>query len=209
MKFALVLAAAFVAGLGAAQFGAALAGDMAELGPPVGAAIPHDLSATAQDGSAQTFDSLAGERGVALFFVRSVDWCPFCKAQVIDVSERAGDFAERGLNVVFVSYDPPEAQAAFKSQQNIGPTFLSDSAIEIINAFGLRNENYEEGSRAYGVPHPAVFIVGNDRVIAAKLYEEDYATNSRSYSKRPAVDAILSAVDEAIAAGSLAAAGGS
>lgn len=176
---------------------------MQDLGPSVGAVIPHDLSAHAHDGAMQSFETLAGDKGLALFFVRSVDWCPYCQAQVIDVSGRISDFEDRDLKVVFVSYDPPETQQAFIDRKANAAFMLSDPESEIIDAFGLRNENYEEGSRAYGVPHPAVFIVNGEREIAAKLYEEDYRANEKSYRERPPVDTILEAVDEAIAAGRL------
>lgn len=203
MKLLYALAAAFAVVAGTANASEA---DTPELGPAVGAEIPHDLSATAHDGAAQSFETLRGDRGLALFFVRSVDWCPFCQIQVMDVDRRAAEFEERGLNVVFLSYDTPEEQTQFVDRRKIQSLLLSDTESEIIDAFGLRNENYEEGSNAYGVPHPVVFIVNPDRIIAAKLHEEDYLSNDRSYRNRPAVDLILNAVDEAASAGELASA---
>ena len=47
----------------------------------VGAKFPHELAAPDQSGEQQTLKSLMGEKGVAIFFVRSADWCPFCKGQ--------------------------------------------------------------------------------------------------------------------------------
>ena len=168
-----------------------------DLGPAVGATIPHDLTATTASGEATTFVDLAGEKGLALFFVRSVDWCPYCKVQAVDVNERVSDFRSRGYSVAFVSYDAPAKQRPFVKKWKFQPALISDEKIEIIEAFGLRNESHKEGSRFYGIPHPAVFIINNDKSIAAKLYEEDYAVNDKSYRDRPAVDLILDAIDKA------------
>ncbi|GAB4522301.1 MAG: hypothetical protein Kow00133_09770 [Amphiplicatus sp.] len=182
-----------------AAFAIAFASARAEsgLGPPVGAPIPHDLAATDAQGRAQSFDSLVGERGMALFFVRSVDWCPFCRGQAQDIHEARAEFAERGLSVAFVSYDPVEKQARFIEETGFAPALLSDEGSKIIDAFGLRNEAHKSG-RFAGIPHPAVFIVAPDRTILAKLYEEDYATNDKSYRNRPTVEAILKAADAAL-----------
>lgn len=168
-----------------------------ELGPKVGASLPHDLAATDAMGAARTFESLVGPKGMALFFVRSVDWCPYCKAQTLSVDASRAEFERRGLSVVFVSYDAPEKQMAFAKGKNIGVTLLSDPKSEIIGAFGLRNEKHTSG-RFAGIPHPAAFIVTPDRKIAAKLYETDYETNDRSYVNRPEVGAVLAAADGAL-----------
>jgi len=166
-----------------------------KLGSEVGAPIPHDLKVMTSAGVTTSFSELTGDKGLALFFVRSVDWCPYCKAQAVDVNERIGEFASRGYNVAFVSYDAPAKQKPFVTKWKFKPALLSDEKIEIINAFGLRNESHKEGSRFYGIPHPAVFIVQKDKTIAAKLYEEDFAVNDKSYRERPAVDLILEAID--------------
>ncbi|MCP5118437.1 MAG: hypothetical protein GY953_47100 [bacterium] len=42
-------------------------------GPAVGERIPH-FEAVDQDGKRQTFDTLKGENGLVLMFVRSADW---------------------------------------------------------------------------------------------------------------------------------------
>ncbi len=166
-----------------------------ELGPAVGAVIPHDLKVETASGEATDFDALVGEKGLALFFVRSVDWCPYCRQQAIEVQKSLQAFKQRGINVAFVSYDQTAAQKRFADKWDFEPTLLSDPQIDIINAFGLRNMKHKEGSRFYGIPYPAVFIVTPARVVAAKLYEEDYAVNDASYKSRPAVDIILSAID--------------
>lgn len=191
--FVLFLAALFA---GAAPLAPARAGS-AELGPKVGAPIPHDLAATDSSGASRDFASLVGPKGMALFFVRSVDWCPYCKAQTESVDAARAEFERRGLSVVFVTYDSPDRQAAFAAAKNLGITLLSDPRSEIIDAFGLRNEAHKEG-RFAGIPHPAVFIVTPGGAVAAKLYEADFLTNDKSYRQRPEVAAVLAAADAAL-----------
>ncbi len=191
-SIAAVIAAAFA--VASAVFAPANAG---ELGPKIGAAIPHTLSASDANGAAQTFDSLVGPKGMALFFVRSLDWCPYCKAQALSVDAARADFDKRGLSVVFVSYDSAAQQKAFATGKTVSVTLLSDPKSEIIDAFGLRNEKHTAG-RFAGIPHPAAFIVRPDRTIAAKLFEADYATNDKSYVTRPEIGAVLAAADAAL-----------
>lgn len=66
MRIAIALALAAVASAGHAAY-------QDDWGPPAGAALPA-LAATDQDGAEQRLASLAGERGLLLFFVRSADW---------------------------------------------------------------------------------------------------------------------------------------
>jgi peroxiredoxin len=159
----------------------------AELGPPVGEAIPET----------QRFEGAMGEDGATIAFVRSVDWCPYCKAQVIELGAQAAAFANEGRPLVIVSYDSPKVQAAFAGEHDLDVRFVADEGSKLITAFGLLNETYRPGSRAYGVPHPAVFVVDEAGVVEAKLYEEDYAQNEKSYRSRPAFETIIEAVRKA------------
>jgi len=177
-----------------AQEDAPMMSDGAGLGPAVGEQIPHDLAL----GDAPGFDGLKGENGMALFFVRSVDWCPYCKAQVIEASGAYDDFAALGLEPVYLSYDTAEKQAAFAAQRDIAGSFVADPQSEIIKAFRLLNTNHKPGEFGYGIPFPAIFIVNGDGVVQARLYEEDYLTNAKSYQDRPAIEIVLEAAREAV-----------
>ncbi len=159
----------------------------ADLGPEVGATIPET----------EEFSDVMGDEGATIVFVRSVSWCPYCKTQVMELDEQAGAFEAEGKPLVFVSYDAADVQASFAQAQGIDSALIADEGSEIIQAFGILNEQHQPGSRVYGIPHPAVFIVDENGVVEAKLYEEDYATNDKSYRNRPAAETILEAVKEA------------
>ncbi|MGV6802149.1 MAG: redoxin domain-containing protein [bacterium] len=162
-----------------------------DLGPDIGEALPHDLAIKGQPG----FDQLVAEKGMVLYFIRSVTWCPYCKKQVIETSAHYQDFIQRGYSVVFVSYDDAQDQAKFKTSKGLKVSFVSDPNSVIIDAFGLRNMGYDEASFAYGTPYPVTFIVDSEKRIQAKFYESDFATNAKSYRQRPATEIILEKLD--------------
>lgn len=156
-------------------------------------ALPHDLALTDHTGTAQSFETLVGENGMVLFFIRSVDWCPFCKTQVSDFGKQLDAFEERGLSVVGLSYDPVDEQAAFVDAEGLELTLVSDPDSAVIDAFGLRNGKYQNPAHfAYGVPHPAIYVIGTDGQTRAVLREE-------GYRNRPPVPLVLDAADRCLA----------
>ncbi len=159
-----------------------------DLGPAVGSTIPHDLTLTDHAGATKPLAERAGTRGVAVFFSRSLDWCPFCRAQAIDVSSRADDIRASGFEPVVVTYDPVETLATFHAKEALDVTLLSDVGSETVDAFGIRNTEMDGKGRYAGVPHPIVFLVDRNGVIQAKLYEE-------GYRNRPEIDAIVAAAE--------------
>ncbi|MEM8935460.1 MAG: peroxiredoxin family protein [Pseudomonadota bacterium] len=168
------------------------------LGPAVGEALPHDLSAPTAFGEDTNAEALMGENGMALFFSRSVDWCPYCQAEAVEINNNYAEFEALGISVVFVTYDAQDKQQKFIQRTDFQPTLLSDPEAEIINAFGIRNETYGPESKAYGIPHPLVLIVSPDQIVRAKRFEEDFQTNKRSYVNRPTVSEVLEAIDEGL-----------
>lgn len=140
----------------------------------VGDTLPHDLSAKDQTGKMRSFDDLKGSKGMTLVFVRSADWCPHCKKQLIELGENAGKFSKEGYPVVTLSYDAVEKLNKYLSNHKADMTMLSDPASEIIRAFGILNEKNAKGTFSYGIPHPGVYIVGKDKKVQAKFFKADY-----------------------------------
>ncbi|NNU17359.1 peroxiredoxin family protein [Parvularcula sp. ZS-1/3] len=153
------------------------------LGPDIGTKVPEPAQ----------FEDAMGDRGATIVFVRSVDWCPFCKRQVKELADASEAFDAAGRPLIFISYDDAAKQESFAERLKIEETFIADEGSALIKAFGILNTSHQPGSRVYGIPHPAVFVVDRDGVVKARLYEEDFATNSKSYRNRPAVDTILEA----------------
>lgn len=168
------------------------------LGPDTGTAIPHDLSLMTTSGIVEDFDDLKGDNGMAIFFVRSFDWCPYCQRQAIEVNGRASEFTDRGINPIFISYDTAEIQKIFFDRHEFTMPILSDVENAAINAFDVLNaDSISERSPIYGYPHPIVFLVSPDGIIRDKLYiENEDSPIGSSYRERPEVDVILAAIDD-------------
>ncbi len=160
-----------------------------DLGPPVATKAPDIGTRLDQTGKPRTFADLMGQNGLVLMFFRSADWCPYCRAQLIDVNGGVAEIEKRGYHLAALSYDSPEILQAFTVKQHIAYTFLSDPKSEVIDLYNLRDPQYPPGNRAHGVPRPIIFILDRNGVIKSKLYEE-------SFKVRPPVTAVISKLDE-------------
>jgi len=153
-------------------------------GPQVGTLFPDELRLQDQSGKQQNLKALMGRNGVAVFFVRSADWCPFCKRQLADTNSHLAEFKALGLNVISVSHDTIELIATFHTAQNIGYTMLADPNGVVVEKLGIRNLEYTDGSKAYGVARPMIFII-NPRMRITHKYAEE------SFRDRPDLNKVL------------------
>ena len=157
-----------------------------ELGPKVGAKAPPFTIATT-GGEARNLQSVAGDKGATLVFVRSADWCPFCKLQLKSLNEIAGDLDAMGWPVTAISYDSPAVLDTFTKANGIFYKLMSDTGSKAIDAFGLRNAAMNGKARFEGIPHPIILFVARDGTVKAKLYEE-------AYQKRPTSEVVMQTV---------------
>lgn len=153
-------------------------------GPAVGDAFPHKLEAADQTGAARSLENLYGDNGVVVFFVRSADWCPFCRTQLADVNSRLPEFRALGLAVVSVSVDEVELVTRFADSAGIEYTMLADPNGDINESLGIRDPQYPVGSAAFGVPRPTLYIIDSAGIIRARYMEPTYRT-------RPDLDVVL------------------
>ncbi len=160
----------------------------ASFGPKVGTRAPDIGALSDQYGKSHRLSDLAGKKGLVLVFYRSAGWCPFCQAQLMAMNSGLGEIEQRGYKVVGLAYDTPDVAKAFTERRAITYTLLSDPKSGAIDLWGLRDPQYKEGSRAYGVPRPAIFVIDRKGVIRASLAEE-------TYQKRPPVAAVVAALD--------------
>jgi peroxiredoxin len=154
-------------------------------GPAVGEPFPHTLEAHDQNGQMQSLASLSGEKGAAVFFVRSADWCPFCRDQLAEVNERLAEFEALGLGVITVSVDEVPLIRQFADAGNIGYTMLADPKGDINEDLGIRDTQYPVGSAAFGVPRPTAYIIDRSGTVRARYMEPTFRT-------RPDLDTVLS-----------------
>lgn len=164
-------------------FSRAADGSVKAPGLAVGAKAPS-FSLKQADGSEVSLAQLVAKGPVALVFFRSVEWCPYCIAQMKDLEGRLPDFAAAGLQIVGISYDKMEALAQASKKHGLTMPLLADTGSKTIEAYGIRNET--ASGRAAGIPHPMVFVLDTKGVIRAKLQRD-------GYKERPEADEIIAA----------------
>lgn len=144
-----------------------------------------EFTLVSASGEAVSLTELLDNGPVVLAFVRSADWCPFCRRQLQDLEKSRSAIEATGAQLVALSYDAVETQA--QAMQKLGLTYplLSDPGSLTIKAYDLLNE--EAKGRAMGVPHPAIFIIDSAGTIRVKLMEE-------SYRDRPASAEIIKGI---------------
>ena len=94
-----------------------------------------------------------------------------------------------GINVAAMTYDSVELLKGVKEDQGIEFTLLHDENVTVVNAFGVRNLEYEPGHRVYGIPYPGIFLISADGIIKYKFAEE-------RYQDRPNFEAVLEAASQ-------------
>lgn len=156
----------------------------AEIGLSDGTAAP-EIAAFTSDGAPASLASITGENGTVLVFFRSADWCPFCKKQLVDLESAVAPLKAAGWSLAAISYDSAETLSEFKERSNLSYTLISDEDSSVIRDFSLLNEGSKEGSRFYGIPHPAIVFIGKDGRIKETLSEE-------GYKDRPPAELVIS-----------------
>ena len=92
----------------------------------------------------------------------------------MQLTEISDQIEAMGISVVALTYDSVELLKTVQEDQNIQFTLLHDEDVSHVNAFGIRNLDYEPGHRVYGIPYPGIFLVDPIGVIKAKFAEERY-----------------------------------
>lgn len=154
----------------------------------VGDTIPV-LTTLDSAGHPVTLETISGEKGAIFMFVRSLDWCRYCKVQVNEWNIKADAFVEAGYPVSIISYDKPETSQLFTKSQNITMKTLYDKDSKMIKAFGILNDKYDADSRFYGIPHPFIYVINKNGKITHRYAEE-------SYQDRPSADTVLEALSK-------------
>jgi len=152
------------------------AADWVAPGPGVGSPFPNTLNLEDQKGRTRSLADLMGTRGVTLVFVRSADWCPFCKRQLAELNTLAPEFEQLGYPLVSISVDAVPLIQKFAAQVGVRFTMLADPKGAINEQLGIRDAQYPVGSAAFGVPHPGMFVIDRGGQIRRKHFEKGYAT---------------------------------
>ena len=137
----------------------------------------------------KTLTASLAKKGLMLFFSRSFGWCPFCKAQLGDITAIQSQMEALGFNIASMTYDSIETLKLAEEDFDVGFTMLHDEAIKHVNALGIRNLDPEPDSFAYGIPQPGILLISPDGTILKKFAEE-------SFRDRPDLTYVLEAAAE-------------
>jgi peroxiredoxin len=149
--------------------------DSFDPGPVVGSSFPG-VRAIYQGQELSLLNSLAGTNGTILVASRSLDWCPFCMKQMIQLNEHKPAFDAAGIAVIGITYDSPALQKVFSDKHAITLPLLSDIEVMTFKTLGIVNKAYAPGDDAYGIPYPGMIIIDPDGIVVGKLFLEGYST---------------------------------
>ena len=120
----------------------------------------------ADDGSAVSSDSLAGQRYVLYFYPK--DDTPGCTKQACGLRDSWSRVAETGVPVFGVSPDSVKSHAKFRDKYALPYRLLSDSGHAVADAFGVWVQKKFAGREYMGVER-STFVIGADGVIETVL----------------------------------------
>ena len=149
--------------------------DAFDPGPALGSQFPG-LRASYQGREVTLLDEFAGKNGTVFIASRSLDWCPYCMRQLIQLQDNAAAFAAAGIGLVAITYDEPRLQQAFIDRFGITFPVLSDINALSFKTLGILNEDYQRGDSRYGIPHPGMIVVNPDGEVVGKLFLEAYSS---------------------------------
>lgn len=143
-------------------------------GPVIGSHFPG-LRASFRGRDIQLLDDFAGENGTVFVASRSLDWCPFCMHQMIELQAHKSSFDSAGIGLVAMTYDAPALQQRFIDKHGITIPVLSDRDALSFKTLGILNTQYSDSDPQFGIPHPGMIIIDTSGTVVAKLFVEDYS----------------------------------
>ncbi len=144
-------------------------------GPAIGSHFPG-LRASYQGMELTLLDQLSGDKGTVLVASRSLDWCPYCMQQMIQLQQHKQSYDEAGIGMVAITYDAPRLQQRFIDQHGISIPVLSDIDALSFKTLGILNEKYPPGDARYGIPHPGMIVIDPQGIVVGKLFLQAYSS---------------------------------
>jgi peroxiredoxin len=144
-------------------------------GPALGSRFPG-LRATYRGRMINLIEEFSGPRGTVFIASRSLDWCPYCMRQMIQLQQNSAGFEAAGIGMVAITYDAPPLQQAFIDKFGITIPVLSDIDGLSFKTLGILNDQYQPGDDRYGIPHPGMIVVDPEGEVVGKLFLEAYSS---------------------------------
>lgn len=149
--------------------------DAFDPGPALGSDFPG-VRARYQGKQIQLLAPFAGANGTVFIASRSLDWCPYCMKQMVQLQQYKTGFDAAGIGMVAITYDTPEQLQAFSERHGITIPLLSDIDAMTFKTLGILNEQYRSGDAQYGIPHPGMIVIDPEGKVVGKLFLEAYSS---------------------------------
>jgi peroxiredoxin len=129
-----------------------------------------DFSARDLDGNELRLANLiVGKRALLLFYRGG--WCPFCNEQLAALARDCKKFEESKAIIMAVSGEDVVKGKELLKKLNLPFKLLSDTTFEGMEAYGVRDMNISEKTRARGITKlakPSAFIIDEFGIIRYK-----------------------------------------
>jgi len=121
-----------------------------------------------QDGSLVRLEDFAGRKLLVYFYPKADT--PGCTTQSCAVRDAREDLSGLGVDVVGISPDEPDDQAAFDRKFSLGFPLLSDPDHAVADAWGVWGEKSMYGNRYQGIVRSS-FLVDERGAIQEAFYK--------------------------------------
>ncbi|MDQ3756039.1 MAG: peroxiredoxin [Acidobacteriota bacterium] len=122
--------------------------------------VAPDFTLASDDGRMVKLSSYKGKQPVVLYFYPK-DETPGCTKQACSFRDNFKAFKDAGIEVLGVSVDTVDAHKAFKKNQKLNFTLLSDDKKEVSKSYGVLSER--------GYSSRVTFVIDKEGVIR-KIY---------------------------------------
>lgn len=154
---------------------------LGKLGPQIGEAAPP-FTLLDHHGDLRTLESTLRGNGGLLVFLRSADWCHFCKTQLADLQSHFDVFRHHGVGIVTISRDGAATLDAAARRLGIEFPMLSDPDSSTMARYGLLNREVSTTSHDFGTPHPGTFVLDRCGVVTHRFFERRYPERATAAS---------------------------
>lgn len=105
--------------------------------------------------------------GSVLLYFYPAAGTPGCTKQACDFRDSLAAFSDSGLQVVGISPDSPAKLAAFREEEALPFTLLSDPSHEVMEAYGAWGQKQLYGKTVTGVIRSTIVVGRNGKVETA------------------------------------------
>lgn len=159
-----------------------------EPGPAVGSHFPG-FRASYQGRHIKVVQEFAGANGTVVVAMLSLDWCQYCRRQLLQLQEYQPRFEAAGISLVIITYDRPADLQPFIQRHDISIPVLSDEDALTFRTLGILDETYKPGDEHFGLPRPGMLVLDSDNKVVGKWFPTDFmlrvdAASALDYARR-------------------------